>query len=171
MKLLFHSYFIHYYIDTNIYIFHVFSGLEYYWRLDSDSVILRDINYDVFKLMKTQQYDYGYRHIVPDSYECVYALWYSARNFIKEHNIKTTFFNDWTENDMYYNNFEISSMRLWLSKDYASYIDYIDRTGGIYFYRWGDAPIKSIAVTMFIPQERTYNFSDIGYKHQHVRFN
>ena len=147
----------------------MFSGLEYYWRLDSDSVILRDINYDVFAFMKTQQYDYGYRHILPDLHQCVYALWDSARHFIKRHKIKTIFFNDWKESDIYYNNFEISSMRIWLSKDYANYIDYIDRTGGIYLYRWGDAPIKSIAVTMFIPRGRTYIFSDIGYKHQHVK--
>ena len=42
---------------------------------------------------------------------------------------------------------------MWMSRDYANYIEYIDRTGGIYYYRWGDAPIKSIAVTMFLPPD------------------
>ena len=143
-----------------------FSGLEYYWRLDSDSVILRNISYDLFNFMKTNQYDYGYRHIRKDSKKCIVGLWDTAKNLIKRDHIKTHFFDSWPTSSIYYNNFEISSFSMWMSRDYANYIEYIDRTGGIYYYRWGDAPIKSIAVTMFLPQGRTYLFSDIGYKHQ-----
>jgi len=66
---------------------------------------------------------------------------------------------------MFYNNFEVSDLDVWRSREYRDYIDYIDRTGGIYYGRWGDAPIKTLAVTLFIPQNRTHQFHDVEYSH------
>lgn len=57
-------------------------------------------------------------------------------------------------------------MSIWQSCAYCNYVDYIERLGGIYYTRWGDAPIKSLAVSMFVPWAETYNFKDIGYKHK-----
>ena len=45
---------------------------------------------------------------------------------------------------MYYNNFEVSATKLWYSVDYKEYINMIDRIGGIYYNRWGDAPINPL---------------------------
>ena len=42
----------------------------------------------------------------------------------------------------------------------------VDQAGGIYYHSWGDAPIKTIAVTMFVPQSKIHQFRDISYKHK-----
>ena len=115
--------------------------------------------------MNMHQYDYGYCWIQLDSKTCTLGLWDHVQKFIQQNNIKTHFFNEWPDQTIYYNNFEISAMSIWMSRDYANYIDYIDKKGGIYYHRWGDAPIKGIAVAMFVPKKKTYRFADIGYTH------
>ena len=134
-------------------------------------MILRNISYDLFSFMRTYQYDYGYVKTVRDNPGCIFSLWDTAKNFTTRGHIETHFFYNWTKSSVFYNNFEISSFSMWMSRGYADYIEFIDRTGGIYYYRWGDAPIKTIAVTMFLPKGRVFLFTNIGYKHQrfHVR--
>ena len=139
--------------------------LEYMWRLDDDSQLLSPVTYDVFRFMRDHHFTYGYvwRHL--DATQCVTGLWETTHDFLRTANIKPQFFDKWKMPYMFYNNFEISSMSLWLSAEYQRYVDYIDRAGGIYYHRWGDAPIKSIAVSIFVPRNSTHFFIDIGYKH------
>lgn len=56
-------------------------------------------------------------------------------------------------------------MRFFRSKVYTEYFEYLDRTGGFYYERWGDAPVHSIAATFFLPKEEIHFFGDIGYRH------
>ena len=77
-------------------------------------------------------------------------------------------FGNWSVGLVYYNNFEVSALSLWRSTDYQDYIEYIDSLGGIYYYRWGDAPIRTLAVTLFVPSTKIHQFTDIPYKHQLV---
>ena len=146
----------------------IMSHLEYYWRLDDDSRITRPITYDLFQFMAKNNFLYGYTVAAKDSHNCVYKLWEYTKQHIEKQNITTSFFGDWTEGSIYYNNFEVSALSLWTSTSYKEYIDFIDRLGGIYYYRWGDAPIKSIAVSMFAPKRQIHHFKDIGYHHQHI---
>lgn len=52
---------------------------------------------------------------------------------------------------MYYNNFFITKTEFWNREDVRNTIDAIDKTGNIFYYRWGDAPLQS-AVTMLHAQ-------------------
>ena len=143
----------------------IMKGIEYYWRLDDDSIILRDVKYDVFKYMRAHSLQYGYSWLHVDAISCTEGLWDAAQEFIKNTQLKTEFFKDWPQPKIYYNNFEIGKMSIWMSRKYADYIDFVDRKGGIFYHRWGDAPIKGIAVAMFVPRNRTHHFKDIGYQH------
>ncbi len=143
----------------------IIEGLEYLWRLDDESLITQPVSYDVFSFMKSNNILYGYIWIHRDSKDCVIDLWNSTARYIKKNNLPANNFQNWPSPMLYYNNFEISSLKLWGSKEYQSYIEYIDRLGGIYYHRWGDAPIKGIAVSLFVPHNQTHKFSDIGYKH------
>ena len=144
----------------------VMKQLEYTWRLDDDTFILSNINQDIFRFMSDNDLVYGYTFIMSDAKRCVQHLWTNVTSYIRENHIKTHFFNKWTEPNMYYNNFEVSATKLWYSTEYKEYINMIDRTGGIYYNRWGDAPIKSIAVSMFVPENKTHCFCDVKYRHQ-----
>jgi Glycolipid 2-alpha-mannosyltransferase len=79
--------------------------------------------------------------------------------------LKSKFFSEWSEPKIYYNNFEISSLSLWTSAEYKLFIDFIDDTGGIFYERWGDAPIKGIAVSILIDRNETFHFHDLAYRH------
>jgi len=93
----------------------------------------------------------------------VVGLWSAVNNYTQQRAIRPKF--QWQKNRVFYNHFEISDLDVWRSPEYRDYIEYIDKTGGIYYRRWGDAPIKTLAVTLFIPQNRTHQFQDIAYNH------
>jgi alpha 1,2-mannosyltransferase len=56
-------------------------------------------------------------------------------------------------------------MDFWRSPVYTSFFEYLDKTGGFYYERWGDAPVHSIAASLFLPKENIYFFENIGYEH------
>jgi len=140
-------------------------GLDYTWRLDDDSQLLTSIKYDVFAFMKNHRLQYGYKIIYPDSRECTLCLWEAAKLYKKQRQIQSQYFDKWSEPHIFYNNFEISALSLWKSQQYQDYINYIDLLGGIYIHRWGDAPIKTIFVTLFLRKEDTHFFANFTYHH------
>ena len=140
--------------------------LEYYWRLDDDSLLLSPISYDVFVYMRDNKLRYGYSLIGSDVDRCVTGLWEATESYIKTNNLQPTFFEHWPKAAIYYNNFEISSTEIWMSQACQDYLEYLDRLGGTYYFRWGDAPIHGLAISLFVQKNQTHLFSDIGYKHK-----
>ncbi|KAJ2676023.1 hypothetical protein GGI25_003757 [Coemansia spiralis] len=65
----------------------------------------------------------------------------------------------------FWSNFEIGSLDFLRSEQYMSYFDYLDRAGGFFYERWGDAPVHSLGVTMFLNKNEVHWFEDIGYYH------
>ena len=138
--------------------------LEYIWRLDDDSVITKPIAYDIFDFMQSRHLQYGYALVSGDSPDCVIGLEEAVQHYVDGKSIKRKF--TWKLPTIIYNNFEIAELKLWRSAQYTEFIEYIDSTSGIYRYRWGDAPIKSLAVSIFVAKNATHHFGDIGYRHQ-----
>ena len=48
-----------------------------------------------------------------------------------------------------WSNFEIASVKFFAGEQYQSYFDYLDRAGGFFHERWGDAPVHSLGVGLF----------------------
>ena len=46
-----------------------------------------------------------------------------------------------------------------------AYFEHLDQNGGFFYERWGDAPVHSLAVLMFLNASEVHHFSDIGYRH------
>ena len=51
----------------------IMESVEYAWRLDDDSLLLRPINYDVFEFMRRRRHVYGYQNVQDDW--CTEHLW------------------------------------------------------------------------------------------------
>ncbi|KAK2759558.1 hypothetical protein FQN54_003037 [Arachnomyces sp. PD_36] len=66
----------------------------------------------------------------------------------------------------YWNNFEIADLDFFRSKEYRDFFDYLDRTGGFYYERWGDASIHSLAAALFLKPQEIHHFEDFGYSHE-----
>jgi len=143
------------------------AGLQYGWRLDDDSIIRRPINYDVFEVMRRGGYQYGYRRVNTGWSPVDCALWDAVDRYLNSTPTLTpTFYHHWPRNAArYFNNFEVSDLRVWMSAEYRDYFNFVDRLGGIYYHKWGDAAIKTIAVTLFIPRHQTHKFTGIVYSH------
>ncbi|QFZ26887.1 putative glycolipid 2-alpha-mannosyltransferase [Clavispora lusitaniae] len=69
----------------------------------------------------------------------------------------------------FWSNFEVAAMKLWQSEAYLKYFEYLDKAGGFFYERWGDAPVHSIGASLFIPKDKIHFFGDVGYFH--VPFN
>lgn len=66
----------------------------------------------------------------------------------------------------YWSNFEIADLDFFRSAPYQALFKHLDRKGGFYEERWGDAPVHSLAVHLLLPPERLHHFSDFGYYHE-----
>lgn len=62
----------------------------------------------------------------------------------------------------FWSNFEIGNLNFWRSERYQSYFDYLDRQGGFFYERWGDAPVHSVALGLFEDKRKIHWFHDIG---------
>lgn len=65
-----------------------------------------------------------------------------------------------------WSNFEIGDLNFWRSKPYSTYFDWLDRRGGFYYERWGDAPVHSIGAALLARRDQLHWFDDIGYRHE-----
>ncbi|KAJ1674517.1 hypothetical protein EV182_003121 [Spiromyces aspiralis] len=148
--------------------------LEYYWRIEPDVDYYCDIDYDPFLFMKENGYRYGFTIAPLEWKKTVETLWPTTLRWIQQnpHHLPDKSMIDWVvDNNGDYNmchfwsNFEIVDLSLYRSEAYRSYFDYLDKSGGFFYERWGDAPVHSIAASMFLSRDEIHWFEDIGYNH------
>ena len=148
---------------------------DWYWRVEPDTKLFCDIDYDVFRWMQDNDKVYGFTISIHEFQATIPTLWETTTNFIKKHpeyvakDNMQGFISD--DNGKTYNlchfwsNFEIASLNFWRSKPYREYFDYLDQAGGFFYERWGDAPVHSIAASLFLPKDKIHFFNDIAYYH------
>ncbi|BGP14173.1 hypothetical protein JCM10213v2_002113 [Rhodosporidiobolus nylandii] len=149
---------------------------EYYWRVEPSVKFFCDINYDVFKTMKDGGKKYGFTVSLYEYKDTITTLWNTTKNFIDANPSYLAQPNllGWISNDEgetynlchFWSNFEIASLDLWRSEAYRRYFDHLDKAGGFFYERWGDAPVHSIAAALFLKPEDFHFFQDIGYRHE-----
>ena len=65
-----------------------------------------------------------------------------------------------------WSNFEIGDLDFWRGEAYSKFFDFLDKKGGFYYERWGDAPVHSIGAALLAPKDKLHFFNDIGYRHE-----
>lgn len=68
-------------------------------------------------------------------------------------------------NCQFYSNFEVGSLAFFRGEKNMAYFDYLDKEGGFFYERLGDAPVHTLSVSMFVPKSQVWFFRDIGYSH------
>ncbi|PWN87731.1 glycosyl transferase [Acaromyces ingoldii] len=153
--------------------------LEYYWRVEPGIKLFCDIDYDPFLFMQMNNKTYGFTMALHEYLGTVPSLWETTKEFVKknpEYVAKRNgmhFLTDEPERFMdpgwnlchFWSNFEIGDLRFWRGKEYSEYFDHLDKAGGFFYERWGDAPVHSIAAILFLDKARLHHFDDIGYYH------
>ncbi|SCV03350.1 LAMI_0H07448g1_1 [Lachancea mirantina] len=148
---------------------------DWYWRVEPDIKIHCDIDYDVFKWMRDNNKVYGFTISIHEYEATIKTLWKTTKDFIKLHPeyVHDNNMMDFVSDDKgktynlchFWSNFEVANLNFWRSQPYRDYFDYLDKSGGFFYERWGDAPVHSIAAALFLPRDQIHYFPDIGYYH------
>lgn len=148
---------------------------EWYWRVEPDIKLHCDVDYDVFKWMEDNDKVYGFTISIHEYKVTIETLWDTTLEFLKEYpqyenkdNMKDFISDDGGKTYNlchFWSNFEVANMNFWRSDAYRKYFDYLDKNGGFFYERWGDAPVHSIAAALFLPRDKIHYFPDIGYYH------
>ena len=135
-----------------------------------------DIDYDVFRFMRDSNLKYGFNMNILDDARSFPSLWTRTRNFAAAHPhlIHPEADLGWLldplsggeyNNCQFFSNFEIGSLNFWRDEANEAYFDWLDKAGGFYYERFGDAPVHTLSVAMFLPKREIWFFRDIGYQH------
>ncbi|KZP01849.1 glycosyltransferase family 15 protein [Calocera viscosa TUFC12733] len=65
----------------------------------------------------------------------------------------------------FWTNFEIGHLPFFRSQPYQDLFDALDRSGGFYTERWGDAPVRTIALGLLEGADKVHYFEDFAYRH------
>ncbi|RYO86378.1 hypothetical protein DL766_001035 [Monosporascus sp. MC13-8B] len=69
----------------------------------------------------------------------------------------------------FWSNFEIAKLSWFRSKEYEDFFEMMDRSGGFWMERWGDAPIHSLAAGILLGVKDIHYFRDFGYRHTTIQ--
>ncbi|KAJ3055465.1 alpha 1,2-mannosyltransferase 2.4.1 [Rhizophlyctis rosea] len=155
---------------------------DWYWRVEPGVSFLCKIPYDPFVYMHQNNKEYGFVISLLEVAKTIPTLWEVTRDFAMSNGIGREqskllrfFVNDETGDLGDYNmchfwsNFEIARRTLFDSPTYLSYFNHLDRAGGFFYERWGDAPIHSLALPLLgLNKSQVHFFNDIGYQHEHL---
>ncbi|KAL4808694.1 nucleotide-diphospho-sugar transferase [Aspergillus unguis] len=148
---------------------------EFYWRVEPGVELFCDIPYDPFLYMKEHDKKYSFVISLYEYEGTIPTLWDSVKQFMGDHpehiaeGNSLQFLSDdkgKTYNKCHFwSNFEIGSLDWLRSKEYLDYFDALDKAGGFYYERWGDAPIHSIAAGLLLKKEQLQFWDEIAYYH------
>ncbi|KAI9879326.1 MAG: hypothetical protein M1830_008847 [Pleopsidium flavum] len=159
------------------------ANTRYYWRIEPKVHFFCDVDYDVFRYMEDHNKTYGFTINLYDSPQSIPTLWPETMKFLAAHPeyIHGNNAMDWLKDSArrpehnekangystchFWSNFEIADMDFWRSQAYEDYFNHLDRAGGFFYERWGDAPVHSIALGLFEDASKIHWFRDIGYQH------
>lgn len=162
-------------------------GLEYYWRLDHDSMVESRVGVDVFRYMRDRGLRYGYRTVTTDALHVTNGMLAFFDKYRRDTNHKAldgqVTCAELSQRNcigipetlqeqrlyaprMYYNNFEIVHIPTWQSSSMIELTDAVDRTGMIYWNRWGDAPLRYYSVNMILDvKKQVMEWCHLRYHH------
>ncbi|KAF3012568.1 alpha 1,2-mannosyltransferase 2.4.1 [Neopestalotiopsis sp. 37M] len=133
---------------------------DYYWRVEPSVDFYCDISFDPFRFIKERGIKYSFVISLYEYIETIASLWDTVLKFkesFPQHiarNNTLDFLSDdggSTYNKCHFwSNFEIADLNFFRSQAYLDYFEFLDKAGGFFYERWGDAPVDSIAAALFL---------------------
>jgi len=149
---------------------------RWYWRVEPHVSFHCDMDFDPFAYLHNNNKVYGFNIAVYEWMQTIPSLWPTVKEFVKLNpqyiapNNSIGFISDDDGSSFngchYWSNMEIADMEFWRGEAYSAYVDYLESTGGFYYERWGDAPVHTMAVSLFLPKDKIHFFDQIGYTHE-----
>ncbi|PVU87984.1 hypothetical protein BB560_006413 [Smittium megazygosporum] len=149
-------------------------NVDYYWRFQADVKYFCRLDFDPFARMKKMGYKYGWVISPVEFEETVKTLWKTTAEWILKNKsiLPSSSFSQFLfdkgknkyNNCHFWTNFEIVDTSFLRSKVYESFVTALDKAGGFFYERWGDAPIRTIAASMLLSKKEIHWFEEIGYE-------
>jgi hypothetical protein len=149
---------------------------SFYWRLDAHSYIFgpKPIE-DPFEIMQKRHIQYAFTMVNEEGEDFARTLWSFFQKFLNDLCLKDSAAFRQTQTDWFggysyailYSNFEIINASLF--RDHSlirAWLHRVERNGGIYRYRWGDAPLHTLALTQFLERDQILCLRYFGYMHR-----
>lgn len=151
---------------------------DYYWRIEPDVKFFCNLDYDPFEYLRKNNKKYGFVISTYEYMNTIPSLWKTTLEFLKQNilslkdkGIMKFILN--SNNDFngchFWSNFEIASFDVFRNPIYESFFNFLDKSGGFYYERWGDAPIHTLGVVLFLNKNEIHYFDDIGYQHDRFK--
>ncbi|GAA5879552.1 hypothetical protein JCM3774_000284 [Rhodotorula dairenensis] len=149
---------------------------EWYWRLEPGVRFHCSITYDPFRYLSENNKTYGFVITVVDQLNTMPTLIPTTLEYLDDNRIDPPSPELWRflmrKNGAgnyaachFWTNFEIGDLRFFRSREYQDYFRHLDRKGGFYSERWGDAPVRALALGAFAGLDKIHYFEDIAYQH------
>ncbi|TIB42016.1 hypothetical protein E3P86_00549 [Wallemia ichthyophaga] len=149
---------------------------DYYWRIEPNVEYTCDLDQDPFLALQENGSQYGFTISILEFPDTIKTLWETVKDFMKDYpehiaaNNSMGFISD-NEGETYngchfWSNFEIGNLNFFRSKAYNDFFNYLDKRGGFYYERWGDAPVHTIAAALLLPSDAILRMEPIGYNHE-----
>lgn len=159
---------------------------DYYWRVEPGVKFYCDIDYNVFDFMRAQGKVYGFVLSMFEYRDTIPLLWGATKDYFslkKQEELESATSGDLRSNlhsnllefvensDGTYNlchfwlNFEVALLAFFRSQEYMDYFNHLDKLGGFFYERWGDAPVHTLAIAYLLSPRDIWWFEDMGYFH------
>ncbi|KAL0094142.1 nucleotide-diphospho-sugar transferase [Phycomyces blakesleeanus] len=166
--------------------------IEFYWKVQPGSRYQCNIDGDPFEMMKRDDKKLSFAVTGYESENTMLNFWRVVREYIEynkqsilpsnqtiypwilDRNIKDEAYISTLQSQMgeywgefnecvVWNNFIIVSLDFLRSKPYTEFFHYMDKTGGFFYERWGDAPVQTVAAALFLKRDQVHYIKNMGY--------
>ena len=147
---------------------------RYIFRLDDDSCIRSKLNFDVFRYLEANEFQYAFRDMGQDPDNVVHGLSDFVIEYVTQRGINAThptLLSIITEigPDQIFptfdTNIEIIDTHRFREADIADFAAYISSTNMIFHRRWGDAPLRLMEALLFLKENQLMRVCDFAYQH------
>eukprot|EP00668_Euglena_longa_P041012 GGOE01053972.1.p1 GENE.GGOE01053972.1~~GGOE01053972.1.p1 ORF type:complete len:345 (-),score=99.01 GGOE01053972.1:484-1494(-) len=149
--------------------------LQYFLRMDSDSLLVHPVNYDLFDFFQRKGLKYGYYRAMDDDASWSKGLWEFMDHYLAIQGLRqpTTIAFPKPRKmprarvPMFYTNFEVVHVPTIVGRlDIQEFISGVDVTWRIYTHRWSDAVLRYFLVHIFLNVSRdVHHCCDLKYVH------
>lgn len=153
---------------------------DYFWRVEPGVSLECDVPYDIFEYMIQMELDYGFTISTIEYPKTIPSLFAALKDVLVEQNSlhllssetnHAPFVLDSRNGDYnlchFWTNFEVGNLRMFRSKQYNDIFRGLDAhpARGFFYERWGDAPIRTLILSLILDRGRIHHFHDLGYTH------
>ncbi|KAI9488989.1 nucleotide-diphospho-sugar transferase [Zychaea mexicana] len=145
--------------------------VDYYWRFDPGTEYTCPITFDPFQYMHENKIKLSFSVAPYEPFEAMPTLCDTLDKYLKENPSKETSLNELIRKEngkctrcTLSSSFQIADLSFFKSEQYRAFFEHIDKANGIFYERWSDSVIQSLAAGLFLEEKDIHHWENIGYQ-------